>query len=183
MILDVFGIDTKTLIASLGIIGLAIGLSLQDIIKDLLAGLTIIFDNQYAVGDIVTIGTFKGEVINLGLKTTKLKAFNGDVKIISNRNINEVINHSLENSMIIIDLPFNRDADINKIEKVLTKTSDEINNNIKELTSPIKFLGINKYNLASIEFRLIAETKPSKKDDVERKINKILKEAIDKNNL
>ncbi len=95
MILDVFGIDTKTLVASFGIVGLVVGLALQSIIKDFLSGMTIIFENQYSVGDIVTITGFKGEVIELGMKTTKIKSENGDVKIIPNGNINEVINHSL----------------------------------------------------------------------------------------
>ena len=62
MILDIFGVDTKSLIASLGVLGLVVGLALQDLLKDFISGMTIIFENQYCIGDIISVGDFKGEV-------------------------------------------------------------------------------------------------------------------------
>lgn len=97
MILNVYNIDTTALIASFGTVGIVAGLALQDTMKDFLSGLTIIFENQYSVGDTVTINGFKGEVLSIGLKSTRLKAYTGEVMIIANRNIGEVINHSIEN--------------------------------------------------------------------------------------
>ncbi|MDD3391937.1 MAG: mechanosensitive ion channel [Bacilli bacterium] len=178
MILDVYGIDTKTLIASLGVVGLALGLSLQDIIKDFLAGITIIFDNQYVVGDIVMIGDFKGEVISLGLKTTKIKAWTGEVKMIANHNISEVINYSSNNSLAIVDLPFSKSIDIEKVEKQLQDIIKDLNKTLENIAKPIDFLGINKITLASIEYRIIVETKPLCNFEVERKIKQIVQEKI-----
>ena len=72
-ILKVYGVDTSSILASVGILGLVIGLAIQDIIADFLKGVFIIFDNQYTIGDFVEINGFKGEVISLGLMNTKSK--------------------------------------------------------------------------------------------------------------
>ena len=84
-VLSVWGVDTKALIASLGVAGVVAGLALQDLFKDLLAGFSIIIDNEFDVGDNVKIGTFRGNVVELGMKNTKIRAYSGEVKSISNR--------------------------------------------------------------------------------------------------
>ena len=105
LILEVYHISTRGLITSLGVVGLVAGLAFQDTLKDLLAGFSIIFENAYAVGDTITVGNFKGKVISLGLKTTKIRAINGDTQIIANSNITSVINHSLDDNYDFIDIP------------------------------------------------------------------------------
>ena len=72
-ILTVYGVDVTSVLAGLGIVGVVLGLALQDLAKDIIAGFSIILENQYAIGDTISIGDFKGEVIFLGLKTTKIK--------------------------------------------------------------------------------------------------------------
>ena len=91
-ILKLYGVDTTSIIASLGVFAAVIGLAFQDILKDLLAGISIIFDNKYAVGDVVEINGFKGTVVELGLRTTKIKSFSGEIKCIGNSSFNEVTN-------------------------------------------------------------------------------------------
>ena len=110
-ILTVYGINISTVLAGFGIIGLVVGLALQDLAKDIISGFTIIFENQYAVGDTVTINGFKGEVIYVGLKTTRIKNYDGEIKIIANRNATEVINHSFKDSLAIvyIDVAYEED--------------------------------------------------------------------------
>ena len=103
MILNVYGVNTTALLTSLGLVGLGVSLSLQDTVKDFLAGIFIIFENQYDVGDTIEVAGFKGEVIALGLKTTKIKAVTGEVNIIANRNIGSVINHSFSNSLAVVE--------------------------------------------------------------------------------
>ena len=87
IILELYGVNTKSLIAGLGVVGAVLGLALQDTIKDLINGITILLDNFYVVGDTICYEGFTGEVIELGLKTTKVKALNGQVKIISNLHV------------------------------------------------------------------------------------------------
>ena len=114
MILDVFGVDTKTLIASFGVLGLVVGLALQDMLKDFISGMTIIFENQYCIGDIISVGDFKGEVIGLGIKTTRIRSYTGEVKILSNRNISEVINYSQMPSVALVDVSVAYEEDYSK---------------------------------------------------------------------
>ncbi|MDD3048780.1 MAG: mechanosensitive ion channel [Bacilli bacterium] len=96
ILLTILGVNAAALIASMGVIGLIIGLACQDILKALLAGIFIIIEDQYAIGDIVEIAGFKGEVTSLGLKTTRITNDKGDIKMISNNNISDVINYSLK---------------------------------------------------------------------------------------
>ena len=118
-ILSVYGVDTSGILASLGIAGLVIGLALQDIIADFVAGIFILFDDQYIIGDIVEINGFKGEVIQLTLKSTRLKSATGEVMILANRMITDVINHTIENSLAVVDLEVSYNADLDKTEKIL----------------------------------------------------------------
>lgn len=178
MILDVYGVDTKAILASFGIIGLVIGLALQDTIKDFLSGMTIIIENQYRVGDIVTLGNFKGEVISLGLKTTKIKSQSGEVKIVSNRNISEIINHSVENSMAIVDIPFDDSVKIVDVENKINEICDSVVNELKDIVHKVTPLGVQKITTGGFEYRVIASTEPLKNTIVERHIMKKVKEIF-----
>ena len=183
MILNIYGIDTTALITSLGIVGLVAGLALQDILKDFLAGIAIITENQYQIGDIVTINGFKGEILSLGMKTTKLKDYNGDIKFIANGSITEVINHSISSSRAIINLSINYNENIDKVEKVLNGLFNKLNTEIKELKSDIQILGVEDLGESAVIIRIIADTEPMKHYDVERIIRKRIKEEFDKLNI
>lgn len=183
MILDIYGINTSALITSLGVVGLIGGLALQDILKDFLAGIAIITENQYEIGDIVTINGFKGEVLSLGIKTTKIKSYDGDIKFISNGSITEVINHTISNSLAIINLSISYDEDISKVEEVLNNLFQKLSKEIKELTDEIKLLGVEDLGTSAVVFKIIAETQPMKHYDVARIIRKSIKEELDKNKI
>ena len=183
MILNIYGIDTTALITSLGVVGLVAGLALQDILKDFLAGIAIITEDQYQIGDIVTINGFKGEILSLGMKTTKLKDYNGDVKFISNGTITEVINHSISSSRAIINLNINYKENIDKVEKILYKLFDELNKEIKDLKSEIQILGVEDLGESSVVIKIVADTKPMRHYDVERILRKRIKEELDKNKI
>lgn len=183
MILNIYGVDTTALITSLGVVGLVAGLALQDILKDFLAGIAIIIENQYQIGDIVTINGFKGEILSLGMKTTKLKDYNGDVKFISNGTITEVINHSISSSRAIINLNINYNENINKVEKILNNLFERLNKEIKELKGDIQILGVEDLGESAVVIKIIADTKPMCHYDVERILRKEIKEELDKNNI
>lgn len=178
LILKVYGIDTGALLASLGIVGLVVGLALQDIIKDFIAGIFIILDNQYSIGDNVTISGFRGEVIFLGLKSTKIKSFSGEVKIITNRNITEIINHSLENSLAIIDFPVSRNNDLEYVKKTLETACKDLSKKIDGIIGEITLLGISSVSPLIIRYRIIAETKPLENFRIEREIREELSKKL-----
>ena len=179
-ILTVYGINISTVLAGFGIVGLVVGLALQDLAKDLISGFTIIFENQYSVGDTVTINGFKGEVIYVGLKTTRLKNYDGEVKIIANRNATEIINHSFKTSLAIVYIEVAYEEDNDKVEKVFTDELDKLSNTIEDLKEPIRLMGIQDLTASSVKYRIEVRTEPMKHFVVERQIRKALKQRLDK---
>ena len=89
------------MLASAGVLGFAVGFGAQSLVKDIISGFFIIFEDQFSVGDYVQIGTTMGTVEEIGLRTTKLSAYGGEIYIIPNGNITEVINYSINNSLAI----------------------------------------------------------------------------------
>jgi len=183
MILEVYGVDTKSLIASLGVLSLVAGLALQDTLKDFVSGITIILEDQFSVGDTITIGSFKGEVISMGLKTTKLKSFDGQLFMVANRNIVEVINHSMANSLAIVDVPISYEDDLEKVEEVLSNVCAKLSKELDNLKGEIELLGINSYDNSSLAYRVTVETVAGKHFEIQRKLRKVLYEELKKNNI
>lgn len=183
MILNVYGVNTSALLASLGVIGLVIGLALQNTLNDFISGLFIIIENQYGIGDVVTISSFKGEVISLGLKTTKIKAYTGEIKIISNRNIVEVINHSIDISLAVVNVQIPYEADIDKTEIILNKLCLDLNKKLPYLMGEIQVLGVTDLGDYGVEIRIVVETEPTKQYEIERLIRKEVKTELQKHNI
>lgn len=158
-IISVWGVDTKALIASLGIVGLVAGLAVQDTLKDVIAGAAIIFDDEFDVGDNIQIGTFRGDVIDVGLQNTTIRAYTGEIKIISNRNINEVINYSRYSSIALIDFGVAYDADQEKIQELLDNICEKMNE-FPYLVNKVQLLGIQELSEDAVIYRIYAECKP-----------------------
>lgn len=182
MILDVYGIDTKSLIASLGVMSLVIGLALQDLLKDIIAGFTIIFEDQYAVGDIVTVGTFKGTVSYLGIKSTRITAYSGEVLILANRNIDKVINHTLENHMSLIDVDVAYESDLPKVREVLNKICEEFNED-KKITCKAEVCGVEKLGDSGITMRIVFGSNYNDRFPYERKLRELIKNTFDEEHI
>lgn len=177
-ILNVYGVNTTSILASIGIVGVIIGLALQDIIADFLAGIFILFDNQYTIGDIVSINGFKGEVISFGLMSTKIKAVTGEVKILTNSSFKEVINYSINKSNLLINLDVAYDTDIDKLENVLKKMESEVKK-IANVSGKYQLLGINEFDTSSIKYLVSIECEAEKHYQVKRDYLKIVKRYFD----
>lgn len=177
LILGIYGINTTSLIASLGVATAIIGLAFQDTIKDFLAGVFLIFDNAYAVGDTVKINGFTGEVVALGLKTTKIRAYTGEVMILSNSSFTEVINYNLNHSKVLISVPVSYDTSMDSLEKIL--------NNIKTIIEKEKdvysmeLLGIDEFADSSIKYAIIVECASMTHYGIKRKVLGLIKEKFD----
>jgi len=180
-ILGVYGVDTTSIIASLGIVGVVVGLAFQDIVKDFLAGIFIIFENQYSVGDWVEINGFKGEVIALGLKTTKIKSYAGEIKILSNSSFTEVTNYNLANDVIFLTIPVGYDVNIDKLEVVLK----DISKQVKEIDGVlnISLLGIDSFDDSCMKYAVSVECKPMSQYGIKRTMLKFIKKEFDKNKI
>ena len=160
IILDVWGVDTKALLASLGVVGVIVGLALQDLLKDIIAGIAILTEDQFQVGDNIKVGDFRGDVISLGLKTTKIRAYSGEVKIISNRNITEATNYSLKASKSVVDIPTSYKDDIDKVKKAIEKVCEKLKDE-EYVTGEIEMLGVEDLSDSSVNIRVVATTKPT----------------------
>ena len=183
IILGIYGIPTTSIIASLGAVGVVLGLALQDTLKDFVSGFFMITENQYRMGDWVDIGNFQGEVINIGLKTTQIRAYTGEVKIISNRTITEVINYNLANSLAIVDVPIPYEEDYEKAEDVLKKLCDHLTNTLEKIKGNVTLLGINEYGNQGLIYRITVDTIPTEHYGVQREIRKQVKKVLDENNI
>ncbi|MBR1376978.1 MAG: mechanosensitive ion channel [Bacilli bacterium] len=180
MILEKYGIDTKSIITSLGIVGAAVALAMQDFLKDFVAGITIVIENQFAIGDIVKIGDFMGTVTTFTLKTTRIKAWTGEEKIINNHLISEVINYTHNNSIAIVDVGLPYEEDVEKLEKVLNKICIKISKQIPNLKKDVALLGLENLDSSAMVYRIIAEVKSGEQFNTQRQLRKLIKQELDK---
>ena len=171
-IMTVFGIDVKTFVAGIGVIGVVVGLALQDILKDFIVGFSLIIENYFSVGDTIEINGFKGKVTYLGLRTTKLQQYAGPILIISNRNITEVINYTNTYSQAIVDVNVAYESDVDKVEIILKDLATNLTTKLDYIEGEVEVLGIDKLELSSITFRIMVFTKPLKHLITERIIRK-----------
>ena len=178
-ILSVYGVNTSGIITSIGVAGVIIGLALQDMVADFLAGILILFDNHYAIGDVITIDGFTGEVVGFGLMTTKVKAATGEVMMISNSSFKKVINYNINTTKHYINIDVAYDTDINKLENVLNQMKDEVEA-IDGYIGEYKLLGIQEFAASSIKYMVMLECQSSKRFQVKRDFNMILKKHFDK---
>ncbi len=182
LILKEFGINTTSLLASLGVVGLVVGLALQDTIKDFVSGVFIITDKEYEVGDFVTIDGFTGEIIDLGLKTTRIRAYTGEVKIINNSSVGSVINYSQYNSNLVLDINVSYEEDADKVLKILNSLIPKITK-MDSVKKQVEVLGIESLEEGAVTYRMFIETKPYDYFGVKRDILKMLKKEFDNKNV
>lgn len=183
MILGIYEIDVRSLLASLGIFAAAAALAMQDVLKDFIAGISIILEGQFNIGDTISIDGFKGEVIYLSLKTTRLKAYTGEIKIIANHNVQNVINYSVDDSLAIVDVSVSYDTDLEKLENVLTKMCQRLTKEIPDLKGELQLLGVQELGTSAIIYRITCLTKVLKQYEIQRKILKEVKIELTKNKI
>lgn len=181
IILEELGIDTKSFIASLGVFSLVVGLSLQDLLKDFIAGFSIVVEGLFNIGDWIEINSFKGEVIACSLRTTRIRAYTGEIKIISNRNIGDLINYSMDDSISLIDVEIAYEENLEKIDSVINKICDEFKQekNVKQVES----LGLNTIASNGLEFRLMVKTKYVNSMAISRKLKRKIIDTFEQNNI
>ena len=178
-ILATFGIEVAGLLAGAGILGLAVGFGAQSLVKDVITGFFIVFEDQFAVGDQVEIGQAIGTVEEIGLRTTKVKAYTGELHIIPNGNISEVVNYSIHNSLALIDISVSYESDIPVVEKLIKDYLNGLSSKYEELVKDPDLLGVQTLAASEIILRIVAETLPMQQHGVSRNIRRDLKEYLE----
>lgn len=165
--------------ASIG--GFALGFGAQSLVQDLINGFFILFEDQYGVGDYVTIGTFEGIIDSIGIRTTILKDFNGDLHLIPNGTIKAVTNHSRNNMRFIVDVSIAYEEDIDHAIDIIDKTCKEFQGEHKEeIPQPIDIWGVTNLGASGVNIRIVGFSIPMKQWSMERNLRKAIKEALDK---
>lgn len=165
-----------------GIGGVAIGLGAQNLIKDIINGFFIIFEDQFAVGDYINIGDKGGVVESIGLRLTKLKDFNGDIHIIPNGSISIITNHSRSDMRVQIDIEIAHEEDVDKVIEVLQSTCNEIKDH-EDIVEPPKVVGISSIKESGIVIRVAGKARPMTQWDIENLLRKKIKKSLDDNNI
>jgi small conductance mechanosensitive channel len=181
-ILDLYGFDTKALLASLGVFSALAGLALQDTLKDFISGIDIILNNYFVVGDIVTYNNFTGEVIEMGLKATKIKKATGEVLVLANRNISEVINISQKKANVLINIPTAYEVKSDVVEKTIAKVLKEAKK-IKGVSPDSKYLGISELGDSSVSYLISIICSQENQWQIKRDILKIIKDTYEKDDI
>jgi small-conductance mechanosensitive channel len=166
--------------ASIG--GIAVGLGAQSLIRDLINGFFILFENQFGVGDHVTLGSFNGIVKSIGIRTTVIKDFTGDIHSIPNGSISGVTNHSRNDIKFIVDANISYEEDIEKILEIMKVTCEDFKDKNQEyIDEPIEVSGIKELGVSSIIIRVTGKAKPLSQWKMENELRKAIKLALDKN--
>lgn len=178
IILATYGVNVKGILAGLGIAGAIAGLAFQDALKDIISGCNIILDNYFIIGDLVEVNDFTGYVIEFGLKNTKVKDFDGNVLIISNREISHVVNMSQKHASIPIALSVAYEHTEKEVREVLEKAMNEINK-LPNIVEKCEYLGIEELSDSSVTYMIKVHAKPDYKYDVRRKSLNEIKNKFD----
>lgn len=180
-ILSLYGINVKSLVAGLGIATALIGLAFQDTLKDIISGISIIMENYYVVGDYIKIDGFLGQVIEFGLKSTKIKNLDGEVLVFANRNVEKVINVSQKRANLIIDIPTAYEEKAAKVEKVLINLIEELKE--REYIYDGKYLGISNLGASEVIYTISVECSQEYQWQIRRDVLRVIKDTYDKEKL
>ncbi|MFF9772538.1 mechanosensitive ion channel family protein [Streptomyces sp. NPDC013978] len=182
MILGTFEINLAPLLASAGVAGVAIGFGARNLVTDFLSGVFMILEDQYGVGDTVDAGVASGEVIEVGLRVTKLRGDNGEIWYVRNGEVKRIGNLSQGWATAGVDVTVRYDEDLDKVRRTLTEVGEAMS---KEepwnelLWGPIEVLGLDDVLLDSMVVRVSAKTMPGKALTVERELRWRIKKAFD----
>ncbi len=183
VILSIWGVDGTALIASAGVIGLVIAFGAQSIIADILAGFFIVFEKEFKVGDIIMIGDFRGTVEMIGVRTTRIKDPGGNIKIINNSEIKQVINMTTDYSNAVVDIDIEYSANLQDVEKVIAARLPELATEIKEIKVGPTYLGVSNLHPNGVTLKFLAKSLESDRAGVERALRRSLKLIFDEHNI
>lgn len=182
MILSTFQINLAPLLASAGVAGVAIGFGARNLVTDFLSGVFMILEDQYGVGDTIDAGVASGEVIEVGLRVTKLRGDNGEIWYVRNGEVKRVGNLSQGWATAGVDVTVRPSEDLDRVKAVLGRVGEEMSKEEpwnETLWGPIEILGLDSVLLDSMVVRVTAKTMPGKALTVERELRWRIKRAFD----
>ena len=183
MMLGTLGVNTMALVASAGILALIIGLGAQSLIADVIAGLFIVFEGEYKVGDIIVIDGWRGTVLEIGIRTTRIVDAGGNVKIVNNSSIQAVINQTKQLSVAKAYIGIEYGESLQRVELVIKNNLDNIKKNIPQIVEGPFYKGVDALGESSVDLLFMANCKEEDIYIVQRAMNRELKLLFDANNI
>ncbi len=180
LILSEFHFDLAPLLAGAGVLGLAVGFGAQSLVKDIITGFFIILEDQFAVGDVIQTGIYKGTVEVIGLRTTRLLSNTGEVHIIPNGSIINVTNYSLSNALAVVDVPVKIERGLEETLGLIGEALQGIEDRNPSVLAYPDILGIQSMSTSEFVIRVAASCMPNARDAAERQIQSDIKEALEK---
>lgn len=183
LILGELGFQLAPLLAGAGVLGLAIGFGAQSLVKDVITGFFIILEDQFAVGDVIQTGSLKGTVEIIGLRSTRLVSWTGEVHIIPNGMITNVTNYSIGTALAVVDVPFSNAKNLEDSLNLLKRAMQNFHNSNDDVEQVPNVLGIQSLSSSEYVIRIAVECSPDNRTKVERLIQKYAKEALQEDEL
>ncbi|MFJ6864739.1 mechanosensitive ion channel family protein [Streptomyces termitum] len=182
MVLGAFKIDLAPLLASAGVAGVAIGFGARNLVTDFLSGVFMILEDQYGVGDSVDAGVASGEVVEVGLRVTKLRGVDGEIWYVRNGEIKRIGNLSQGWATAGVDVTVRPTEDLDEVRSVIAGVGEAMAKDEpwnERLWGPVEVLGLTEVLLDSMTVRVSAKTMPGKRLGVERELRWRIKRALD----
>ncbi|PYI52395.1 mechanosensitive ion channel family protein [Paenibacillus flagellatus] len=183
LVLSQFGFNLAPILAGAGVLGLAIGFGAQSLVKDVITGFFIIFEDQFAVGDVVQTGNFKGTVEEIGIRVTRIRSWTGEIHIIPNGLITQVTNFSTHNSLAVVDVTVAYEADLAKALAVTKETVHRVYESCDAIVKEPSVLGVQAVTSAEVTIRVTAECRPNGQGEAMRVLNLELMQALNEHGL
>ncbi len=182
-ILSAFGVDTGALVAGIGILSLVVGLAIQPLLQDVIAGIFVVFEKTYDVGDVVVVDGFRGTVTEIGIRATKIRDAGGDIKVINNSDIRTLVNMTRELSYAICDVDIGYGESLERVEGIIEENLSVIKEKIPAIKSGPYYKGVNALGASGVTLRFVAECKEGDKFQIQREMNRQIKLLFDKHEI
>lgn len=183
LILSQVGVNLVPLIAGAGVLGLAIGFGAQSLVKDVITGFFILFEDQFAVGDVIQVGGVTGTVEEIGLRVTQIRSWTGEVHYIPNGSISNVTNMSKYHSVAVVDVTVGTEANLAHVMELLKEAARKVYHASDQIIKEPSVLGIESLGKSDMVLRITAECKPATHEEVARKLREEIKSAFDREQL
>ena len=179
-VLRQMGVDVQALLVSAGVVGVAIGLGAQSLVKDVITGFFILFEGLIAVGDTVEAGPHRGTIEAIGIRVTKLRLLDGSLRVIPNGELTSFTNFSAGWARVIIDVAVSKDVPVERALQVLGEVGEEWARTSGAALETPEAQGIIKFSGDDMVLRLRAKVDPARRFDAEVELRRRIKEAFDR---
>ncbi|WP_434510922.1 mechanosensitive ion channel family protein [Desulfitobacterium sp. AusDCA] len=175
----VFHFETGTLLASAGVLGVAVGFGSQSLVKDIIAGFFILFEDQFAVGEYIKAGEFSGTVEEIGIRSTRLRDWGGELHIIPNGKITAVTNYNRGKMRALVDIQVSYDEDLDRAMEVMHDVCNEIQAEFGEkIVEPPTVQGVIQFGERNAVLRVVAYTITNEQWGLERELRRRIHKAF-----